>query len=258
MGVVGGTYGVRILTALSPDGKSGLADGVAPAYRNRSKLEVLLGPEIWQQIRGKVVVDFGCGEGEEAVELVEHGAAHVIGVDISQRWLDHAAAVASARGVADRCTFVQEWSGPANADIVISLDSFEHFSDPAAILRVMDGMLAPHGRVIAAFGPTWYHPYGGHLFSVFPWAHCVFSEAALLKWRESLPGKSPKTTFLDAGLNKMTVRRFEKLIDESPFRFAAFEPVPIRKLRWAAHFPLREFTTSIVRCQLVKRGPGNP
>ncbi len=34
----------------------------------------------------------------------------------------------------------------------------------------------PHGAVYASFGPTWYHPLGGHLFSVFPWAHPIFSE----------------------------------------------------------------------------------
>jgi SAM-dependent methyltransferase len=253
MGLVGGAYAVRILSALSPDGTSGLADGVPKAYQNKSKLETLLGPDVWTQIRDKVVVDFGCGEGQEVVELAEHGARHVIGIDIRQKWLDHAAALAAERGVADRCTFVQQWSGPASADAIISLDSFEHFDDPAAILRTMHAMLAPSGRVLAAFGPTWYHPYGGHLFSVFPWAHCVFSESAMLKWRSTLPGKQPTASFREAGLNKMTVRRFEQLIDESPFQLASFEPVPIRKLRWLAHAPLREFTTSVVRCQLVKR-----
>ena len=177
MGLVGGAYGVRLLTALSPDGRSGLAEGVPKVYQNKSKLEVLLGPEVWQRARGKVVVDFGCGEGEEAVELAEHGAAHVIGIDIREKWLEHAQALANARDVADRCTFVQRWTGGATADVIVSLDSFEHFEDPAEILRIMDSMLAPTGRVLAAFGPTWYHPYGGHLFSVFPWAHLLFSEA---------------------------------------------------------------------------------
>src|SRR5262249_37770183 len=104
------------------------------------------------------------------------------------------------------------------------------------------------------FGPTWYHPYGGHLFSVFPWAHCVFTEAAMLRWRATLPGKEGlKASFRDVGLNQMTVSRFGRLVADSPFEFASFEPVPIRKLRWIAYSLLREFTTSIVRCCLVKR-----
>jgi SAM-dependent methyltransferase len=253
MGLVGGTYAVRLLNVLSPDGEAGLATGVPKVYQNRSKLQMLLGQDIWDRIRGRVVVDFGCGEGQEVVELAEHGARHVIGIDIRPKWLETASALAAERGVADRCTFVDRWTGPASADVIVSLDSFEHFEDPAAILRIMHAMLAPDGRVLAAFGPPWYHPYGGHLFSVFPWAHCVFSETAMMKWRSNLPGKAPKTTFREAGLNQMTVRRFQRLIDESPFQFASFEPVPIRKLRWLAHSPLREFTTSIVRCELEKR-----
>ena len=47
---------------------------------------------------------------------------------------------------------------------------------------MMESYLAPGAKVIATFGPTWYHPLGGHLFSVFPWAHLIFTERALLRW----------------------------------------------------------------------------
>ena len=114
-------------------------------------------------------------------------------------------------------------------------------------------MLEPDGSVLIAFGPTWYHPYGGHLFSVFPYAHLLFSERALVKWRGTLPGKEPKRSFLDAGLNKMTVKRFEQLVNDSPFAFASFEAVPIRRVQRVANRMSREFTTSIVRCRLVPR-----
>jgi len=253
MAMIGGAYGARILSALSPDGTGGLSDGVPKVYQNRSKLEILLGADLWDRIRGRVVVDFGCGVGHDVVELAERGAAHVIAIDIREKWLNRAAVLARKRGVADRCTFVREWTGGRSADVVISLDSFEHFADPAGILRTMYAMLGPNGRVLAAFGPPWYHPNGGHLFSIFPWAHCVFSEAAMVTWRSTLPGKQPTANLQEAGLNKMTVRRFEKLVDESPFQFASFEAVPIRKLRWLAHRAFREFTTSIIRCELVAR-----
>ena len=52
------------------------------SYHNRSKLEVLFGPEIWREIAGKTVIDFGCGLGEDAIDMVRHGAAYVTGVDI--------------------------------------------------------------------------------------------------------------------------------------------------------------------------------
>jgi hypothetical protein len=47
----------------------------------------------------------------------------------------------------------------------------------------MQARLNPGGEVAASFGPTWYHPLGAHLFGVFPWAHLISSEEALIRWR---------------------------------------------------------------------------
>jgi SAM-dependent methyltransferase len=135
--------------------------------------------------------------------------------------------------------------------VIISLDSFEHFQDPVGVLQTMHRILKPGGVVLAAFGPPWCHPYGGHLFSVFPWAHLVFSEDAMVTWRTGLPGKERKTSLLDAGINRMTVAKFQRLIASSPFQFRSFEAVPIWRRRWPAWS--REFTTSIVRCRLEAR-----
>jgi SAM-dependent methyltransferase len=253
MGLIGGSLGVRLLKSLSPDGSGGLESDTPAIYRNKSKLELLLGPGFWDEIRDRVVVDFGCGEGYEVVEMAERGARQVIGIDTRQKWLDHAAALARERGVADRCVFAERWTIPATADVIVSMDSFEHFDDPAGILSTMSGILKPAGRIVVSFGPTWYHPYGGHLFSVFPWAHLIFSERAMLTWRSELPGKRRTTSLREAGLNKMTVRRFERLIARSPFRVESFEAVPIRRLRWLANRVSREFTTSVVRCRLTPR-----
>ncbi len=231
-----------------------MADGIAPAYQQRSKLEVLFGTQVWSDIEGKCVVDFGCGEAHEVVELAEHGASHVVGIENYPPWFATANERVRERGFADRCSIVEEWRGEDHvADVIFCLDSFEHFENPAEILRIMHRLLKPQGYVQVAFGPTWYHPYGGHLFSVFPYAHLLFSERALVTWRGTLPGKEPKTSFMDAGLNKMTVKRFERLVRESPFTCASFEAVPIRKLRRLAHRVSREFTTSIVRCRLQPR-----
>jgi SAM-dependent methyltransferase len=253
MGLIGGSVGVRLLKSLSPDGSGGLSSDTPAIYQNTGKLEFLLGRHFWEKIRDKVVMDFGCGEGHEVVEMAERGARQVIGVDTRQKWLDHAAALAEKRGVADRCVFVQRWTVPQTADVILSLDSFEHFDDPTGILAAMSGIVKPTGRVIVSFGPTWYHPYGGHLFSVFPWAHLVFSEQAMVAWRSGLPGKRRTTSLREAGLNKMTVRRFERLIAQSPLCAESFEAVPIRRLRWLANRVSREFTTSIVRCCLAPR-----
>ena len=54
--------------------------------------------------------------------------------------------------------------------VIVSLDSFEHFAEPGDVLQTMYSLLEPGGCVFVSFGPNWYRPLGGHLFSVFPWA----------------------------------------------------------------------------------------
>jgi SAM-dependent methyltransferase len=222
------------------------------AYLNRSKLETVLGKEFLDRIRGKVIIDFGCGEGMEAIELAQRGALLVIGIDNREDVLNEARQRANQSGCREICCFAAETTQPA--DVIVSIDSFEHFEDPAQVLREMDKLLRPDGEVIASFGPTWYHPLGGHLFSVFPWAHLLFSESALIRWRSNFKTDGA-TRFSETagGLNQMTIRRFEKLVEQSPFQFASLELVPIRKLRYFHNRSTREFTTAMVRCCLRKR-----
>jgi SAM-dependent methyltransferase len=250
MALLGGPIAYRLLRRISIDGETGYCDG--SAYNGVSKIETLLGKRIWDETRDKVVIDFGCGDGEDAVEVAKRSAKRVVGVDIRIRALERARARAAAEGVSDRCVFTT--ATEEKADVILSLDAFEHFDDPAEILRIMRRLLKDDGVIIAAFGPTWYHPLGGHLFSPFPWAHLVFTEKSLIRWRSDFKTDGA-TRFCEAegGLNQMTIRRFESIVAASDFRFAEFEPVPIRKLRSFANRLTREFTTAIVRCKLVPR-----
>lgn len=248
MAILGGRVGYRVLRAYAGNGrKVGLA--TAPAYENKSKLQTLMGESFSGDIRGKVVIDFGCGIGLEAIEMVQLGAARVIGVDIQEKVLAVARDRAAELQLTSVCHFTQR--PDEQADIIVALDSFEHFAEPAQILRTMHEILKPGGRILASFGPTWYHPYGGHLFSVFPWAHLVFSEKVFMKWRAGFKTDgATRFNEVDGGLNLMTIGRFERLIADSPFEFEEFECVPIRSLRRFANSLSREFTTSIVRCKL--------
>jgi 2-polyprenyl-3-methyl-5-hydroxy-6-metoxy-1,4-benzoquinol methylase len=247
---VGDTLGYRLLTRIAPNENArNLLSG--DAYLNKSKLQVLFGNPFFKEIQDKTVIDFGCGTGAEAVEMAQRGARRVLGIDIREKWLVAARERAAAAGVADRCVFMTTPDEPA--DIVVSLDSFEHFDDPGAILKVMDSYLNRDGKVIASFGPPWYHPAGGHLFSVFPWAHLLFTENALLSWRKSFRPTQSARTITDCGLNKMTLRRFRRIVADSPFRFERYEARPIRGYRLLSAPIVREFGTSVVICRLAKR-----
>lgn len=247
--MLGGPLGYAILKAGWPNGPR---TDPLKGSSGHDKLLRLFGLDVYRQIVGKVVLDFGCGEGAEAIEVAKHGAKQVIGLDTWKERLLAATEHAKAAGAEERCLFVPQWDDPV--DVILSMDGFEHFADPAGVLRTMHSLLKPSGRVLACFGPTWYHPLGGHLFSIFPWAHLLFSEEVLCQWRRNFKSDGA-TRFCEVagGLNQMTIGRFVRLVKQSPLQFESFEARPIRKLRRLANRLTREFTTAVVRCTLIPR-----
>ncbi len=220
------------------------------AYTGKSKLRVLL-PGIEAAIKDKIVLDFGCGPGAEVTEMALLGAKRVIGLDTSEKWLRLAREQAEKAGIATRCDFVTSVAGPV--DIIVSIDSFEHFAEPDAVLQTMYSLLEPGGCVFISFGPTWYHPLGGHLFSVFPWAQIMLNEKALIQWRALFKNDGArKFGEVEGGLNQMTIRRFEEFLKRTSFAVEEVELVPIRRLKPLHSQITREFLTAVVRCRLRK------
>jgi SAM-dependent methyltransferase len=249
--LIGGELAYRVLRCFPTPGnwQSRLDDSSVPAP---SKLEAYWGPGIWDELVGRTVLDYGCGTGGDALEMARRGARRVIGVDIFSKALTIAAQAAERANLAERCAFrttVEE-----KVDAIVCIDCFEHFGDPAAVLRKMAELLNPGGTVFVSFGPPWLHPYGGHSFSVFPWAHLLFTEQSLLRWRARYCSDGA-TRFHEVrgGLNQMTIRRFERLVKESPLQMTEFAAIPIRPLRLLHNRLTREYFTSIVRCKMTVR-----
>jgi SAM-dependent methyltransferase len=250
MGLIGGEMAYRFLRWYAPGSMYSGADG--SAYSGRSKLRALLGEDLLEQIRNRDIIDFGCGAGDETIEMALAGARSVTGLDIQEHHFTAAHSRAVVEGVSDRVHF--SVATEKKADIIVAIDSFEHFSDPGEILRLMSDLLRPSGKVVVSFGPTWYHPLGGHLFSVFPFAHLIFTESALIKWRSDFKSDGAKRFGeVAGGLNQMSVARFIQLVETSPLKIEHFEAVPIRRLSLIANRWTREFTTAIVRCTLIPR-----
>lgn len=235
--------GYYVLRAIAP--RKGGNHSVEVEESPDTKLLQYFGDDFPDLIQGKTVIDFGCGRGKQAVEMALLGAEKVIGIDINTERLKMGERLAQEKGVSGKCFFCE--STTEKADIIISKDAFEHFADPLAILNLMAFLLKPDGCVLAAFGPTWLHPYGGHFFSMFPWAHLIFSEESLARWREDYKHDGARGF---VGLNKLTIDGFERIVSRSPFHLDWLDTVPIKGLSIFRSRLFREIGSSIVRCKL--------
>ena len=89
-------------------------------------------------IRGRTVLDIGCGIGDLAIEAVRRGAARAFGVELSAKAVDEARRLAAERGVADRTSF-QVGDGAVihlpNADVVVLNRVFCCYRDADGLLE---------------------------------------------------------------------------------------------------------------------------
>ena len=99
-------------------------------YEGQSKIGVSFGDDLLNTVHGKTVIDFGCGDGVATLDLARAGARRVIGLDILENTLQKAGENAEKAGFGSICEFTTSTS--ERADVIVSLDAFEHFSDPAA------------------------------------------------------------------------------------------------------------------------------
>jgi SAM-dependent methyltransferase len=212
-----------------------------------AKLTHYLNPFL-SRLEGLDVLDFGCGDGCETLALAPT-VRSIVGLDINPQYIANATRKVEKLSLGN-ITFATEIPNGRTFDAIISLDAFEHFEDPPAILKLMYSVLRPNGVLLASFGPTWYHPYGGHMFSVFPWAHLVLDEKALVQWRNQF--RANKARHMKEGLNWWSIGRFEKMVNESPLTVKEFQCIPISSLRPIHCRITREFTTSVVQMRLTR------
>lgn len=107
-------------------------------------------------IRGKSVLDIGCGAGGIDVALVAtHGAGYVTGIDVEDPVLTHARTLVASRGLSDRIGLVKVAPGPlpfppGTFDVVFSKDSIIHIPDKHALMAEVARVLKPGGWFLAS------------------------------------------------------------------------------------------------------------
>jgi SAM-dependent methyltransferase len=261
-GLLGGRIGYWALrrACLHPGSEDKNVESAPESWED--KLERDFGSAFKPHVFDKVVLDYGCGYGQAAIAMARMGARLVIGTDIREDVLNQSRASSAQADLTDKCIYLNTTDPQVlipyhgKVDVIVSVDAFEHYTDPEGVLLEMSKLVSPGGSVFISFGPPWWHPYGCHmmLMGAPPWSHILFKEKTIMAVR-SLHRSDGAGHYeeVEGGLNRMTIRRFEHLVVKSKFRLAALHCVPIRRMamlarnRWG-----REFFTSMVRAQLVK------
>ena len=179
-------------------GKTRLA-GALQFYRFLSR-------DLHLDIKGKKILDVGCGDGALAYVLAAHGASEVHGIDtdFSYRQLNpqHPDLLKDAvrqlpamadRRIEDLDRAVQLFEGDIQRlqiegryDIILSLTVLEHVFDLRTGLQAMCDMLTPGGFMIHRFNP-YFSETGGHEFGIldFPWGHVRLSRDEIAEYLET-------------------------------------------------------------------------
>lgn len=198
-------------------------------------------------LAGKRVLDIGCGLGGKTVAYAE-AKARVTGVDLSAENIAKCSVFARARGVeavfvagdAERLPFAA-----GSFDVVIANDSLEHFANPEGALRELARVLAPGGSIFLFFTP-WGSPLGSHLYDYIrtPWCHLIFPEwliRGLLERELAGRGEGDPPAGVDRlmeeyhrELNRITVRRYHRILAGAADLDVAFEELKPPKYSWLA------------------------
>jgi SAM-dependent methyltransferase len=230
----------------------------APEANPLAHASALFGADLLDHLRGCTFLDIGCGTGDQVVAVARAGAKRAVGVEQNKVYVDVGQRRALEAGLADRVAITHEpveSLGDSWADLMLSQNSFEHFEDPAEILRQAFHALVPGGRFLVTFSPPWWHPFGvHHMFMIrLPWAHVVFSEKTILRVRQLYRPNKP-TCWREVCLNCMTISRFQRIVAASGFEVSRFTLTAIRPLPdWVTRLKLtREWLTSTVVAVLRK------
>lgn len=97
-------------------------------------------------LRGKHVLDVGCGMGQHAKQYADMGAASVLGIDISRRMLEHAVAHNGGDGIEYRLMPMEDLDKlDGQFDVVTSSLVFDYAEDFPALMRSIHRLLRDDG-----------------------------------------------------------------------------------------------------------------
>jgi SAM-dependent methyltransferase len=170
------------------------------------------------EMAGLRVLDVGCGHGRMCIDLANHGAAAVVGVDVNANWIAFARENLASRfpafqsRVTFHCCDVRELAAD-RFDTIVSKDAFEHIMNLESVMADLAGRLVPGGRLYAGFGPLYNSPFGDHgrSSSPLPWGHLFFRESWLIR-RLQRRGSADIRSLGDLGLNRLSLADYRRIL----------------------------------------------
>lgn len=202
-------------------------------YFSRGALE---NAKFWQRFTIKPnfnnasVLDVGCGHGRICIDIAGLGADKVVGLDIDSARIKfarenlHTNYSYYSNIVCFECVDLKDYDLEAKFDYIISKDSFEHIINLDSMLVEMSKRLKKGGRIYIGFAPLYNSPFGDHkrTEAFIPWGHLIIPESILLKRISRKRGK--KIEFIkDLGLNKLSLKEYRKLFDNSGLSIIYFQ-----------------------------------
>ena len=204
-----------------------------------------------EMFKDKIILDIGCGAAGKSLYYASLGAKEVHGVDVVEGYAKQSKELAIEKGFEDVFTF--HLGDAANLefldntfDTIIMNDAMEHVAKPEEVMKECYRVLKPGGKLYINFCP-YHHPFGAHLSDVIgiPWVHLFFSEKTMIdaykELVDDMPDRDMRIGFRFSKdengketisyINKMTVKRFKKILKNSPFKTSEYyKEIPLRNI----------------------------
>jgi len=202
------------------------------------------------ELRGKRIVDFGCGDTKFCEYAASRGAITAVGMDISARAIGELSARNSYPNVFYKLALPGKIPlDPQSVDTIVCLAAMEHIMEWREIISEWGRILVPGGKV-CIWWMVWWHPYGHHQYAEIPvpWLHVLLDDAAIFRiasrvydsprcktrhWHLDADGNRRRNPYLGltkfGNLNRLTSWQFERAVQDNGLVVLRREPQPFRR-----------------------------